>query len=129
TRPLLVEVQALADASPLSNPRRVAVGMEGNRLAMLLAVLHRHVGAALGDQDVRDNVGGGTLWQETAAELPVLLGVWSSLRDRPLGERTAAFGEVGLSGAMPPVTSGEARLKEAATHGFRRAFIPKANAR
>ncbi|MBF6024267.1 DNA repair protein RadA [Lysobacter niastensis] len=128
TRPLLVEVQALVDASPLSNPRRVAVGMEGNRLAMLLAVLHRHGGIGVGDQDVFVNVVGGIRVQETAADLPVLLAVLSSLRDRPLVDRTVAFGEVGLSGEIRPVPNGEDRLKEAATHGFKRAIVPKGNA-
>ncbi|PBJ83350.1 DNA repair protein RadA [Lysobacteraceae bacterium NML93-0399] len=128
TRPLLVEVQALVDASPLSNPRRVAVGMEGNRLAMLLAVLHRHGGIVTGDQDVFVNVVGGIRVQETAADLPVLLAVLSSLRDAPLPEKTIAFGEVGLSGEIRPVPNGEERLREAATHGFRRAIVPKANA-
>ena len=128
TRPLLVEVQALVDASPLSNPRRVAVGMEGNRLAMLLAVLHRHGGVMVGDQDVFVNVVGGIRVQETAADLPVLLAVLSSLRDRPLADKTIAFGEVGLSGEIRPVPNGEERLREAATHGFKRAIVPKANA-
>src|SRR5690554_5099144 len=128
TRPLLVEVQALVDASPLSNPRRVTVGLEGNRLAMLLAVLHRHGGIMTGDQDVFVNVVGGIRVQETAADLPVLLAVLSSLRDTPLAEKTIAFGEVGLSGEIRPVPNGEDRLKEAATHGFKRAIIPKANA-
>jgi DNA repair protein RadA/Sms len=128
TRPLMVEVQALVDHSPLSNPRRVAVGMEGNRLAMLLAVLHRHGGVAVGDQDVFVNVVGGIRVQETAVDLPLLLAVLSSLRDRPLGEMTVAFGEVGLSGEIRPVPNGEERLKEAATHGFKRAIVPKANA-
>ena len=128
TRPLLVEVQALVDSSPLSNPRRVAVGMEQNRLAMLLAVLNRHGGVAVGDQDVFVNVVGGIRVQETAADLPVLLSVLSSLQDRPLAEKTVAFGEVGLSGEIRPVPNGEERLKEAATHGFRRAIVPKANA-
>ncbi len=128
TRPLLVEVQALVDASPLSNPRRVAVGLEGNRMAMLLAVLHRHGGVGVSDQDVFVNVVGGIRVQETAADLPVLLAVLSSLRDRPLAEKTIAFGEVGLSGEIRPVPNGEERLKEAATHGFRRAIVPKANA-
>ena len=128
TRPLLVEVQALVDASPLSNPRRVVVGLEGNRLAMLLAVLHRHGGIAVGDQDVFVNVVGGIRVQETAADLPVLLSVLSSLRDRPLADKTIAFGEVGLSGEIRPVPNGEERLKEAATHGFKRAIVPKANA-
>ena len=95
---------------------------------MLLAVLHRHGGVGVGDQDVFVNVVGGIRVQETAADLPVLLAVLSSLRDRPLAERTIAFGEVGLSGEIRPVPNGEDRLKEAATHGFKRAIIPKANA-
>jgi DNA repair protein RadA/Sms len=128
TRPLMVEVQALVDASPLSNPRRVAVGLEQNRLAMLLAVLHRHGGVMVGDQDVFVNVVGGIRVQETAADLPVLLAVLSSLRDRPLPEKTIAFGEIGLSGEIRPVPNGEERLKEAATHGFLRAIVPRANA-
>jgi DNA repair protein RadA/Sms len=128
TRPLLVEVQALVDKSPLANPRRVALGLEQNRLAMLLAVLHRHGGVGVFDQDVFVNVVGGIRLQETAADLPVLLAVLSSLRDRPLAEKTVAFGEVGLSGEIRPVPNGEERLKEAATHGFRRAIVPAANA-
>ncbi|NII10199.1 DNA repair protein RadA [Oleiagrimonas sp. C23AA] len=128
TRPLLVEVQALVDQSSLGNPRRVALGLEQNRLAMLLAVLHRHGGVAAYDQDVFVNVVGGIRVQETAADLPVLLAVLSSLRDRPLPEQTIAFGEVGLSGEIRPVPNGEERLKEAATHGFKRAIVPKANA-
>ncbi|MEO5623667.1 MAG: DNA repair protein RadA [Dokdonella sp.] len=128
TRPLLVEVQALVDQSSLGNPRRVALGLEQNRLAMLLAVLHRHGGAAVYDQDVFVNVVGGIRVQETAADLPVLLAVLSSFRDRPLPEKTVAFGEVGLSGEIRPVPNGEERLKEAATHGFLRAIVPKANA-
>jgi DNA repair protein RadA/Sms len=128
TRPLLVEVQALVDSSPLSNPRRVAVGLEQNRLAMLLAVLHRHGGVGVSDQDVFVNVVGGIRLQETAADLPVLLAVLSSLRDKPLADKTVAFGEVGLSGEIRPVPNGEERLKEAATHGFKRAIVPRANA-
>jgi DNA repair protein RadA/Sms len=128
TRPLLVEVQALVDQSPLANPRRVALGLEQNRLAMLLAVLHRHGGVGVYDQDVFVNVVGGIRLQETAADLPVLLAVLSSLRDRPLAEKTVAFGEVGLSGELRPVPNGEERLREAATHGFRRAIVPRANA-
>ncbi|HLT05128.1 MAG TPA: magnesium chelatase domain-containing protein, partial [Pseudomonas sp.] len=123
-----VEVQALVDQSPLANPRRVALGLEQNRLAMLLAVLHRHGGVAVFDQDVFVNVVGGIRVQETAADLPVLLAVLGSLRDRPLPEKTIAFGEVGLSGEIRPVPNGEERLKEAATHGFRRAIVPRANA-
>jgi DNA repair protein RadA/Sms len=128
TRPLLVEVQALVDHSPLSNPRRVTLGLEQNRLAMLLAVLHRHGGIGVFDQDVFVNIVGGIRVQETAADLPVLLAVLSSLRDKPLAEKTVVFGEVGLSGEIRPVPNGEERLKEAATHGFKRAIVPKANA-
>ncbi|MFT3791733.1 MAG: DNA repair protein RadA [Rudaea sp.] len=128
TRPLLVEVQALVDQSSLGNPRRVALGLEQNRLAMLLAVLHRHGGVAVYDQDVFVNVVGGIRVQETAADLPTLLAVLSSLRDRPLPEKLVAFGEVGLSGEIRPVPNGEERLREAATHGFLKAIVPKANA-
>jgi DNA repair protein RadA/Sms len=128
TRPLLVEVQALVDSSPLSNPRRVAVGLEQNRLAMLLAVLHRHGGIVTSDQDVFVNVVGGIRLQETAADLPVLLAVLSSLRDKPLADKTIAFGEVGLSGEIRPIPNGEERLREAATHGFKRAIVAKGNA-
>ena len=128
TRPLLVEVQALVDASPLANPRRVALGLDGGRMAMLLAVLHRHGGAAVYDQDVFVNIVGGIRVQETAADLPVLLAVHSSFRDRALAGKTALFGEVGLSGEIRPVPNGEERLKEAASHGFERAIVPRANA-
>ena len=128
TRPLLVEVQALVDQSPLGNPRRVTLGLEQNRLAMLLAVMHRHGGIGVSDQDVFVNVVGGIRVQETAADLPTLLAVLSSLKDRPLAEKTVAFGEVGLSGEIRPVPNGEERLKEAAMHGFKRAIVPKANA-
>ncbi len=128
TRPLLVEVQALVDSSALPNPRRVTLGLEQNRLAMLLAVLHRHGGAAVYDQDVFVNVVGGIRVQETAADLPVLLAVLSSFRDRALPDKLVAFGEVGLSGEIRPVPNGEERLREAATHGFRHAIVPKANA-
>jgi DNA repair protein RadA/Sms len=128
TRPLLVEVQALVDASALPNPRRVTLGLEQNRLAMLLAVLHRHGGAAVFDQDVFVNVVGGIRVQETAADLPVVLAVLSSFRDRALPEKLVAFGELGLSGEIRPVPNGEERLREAATHGFRYALVPKANA-
>lgn len=127
TRPLMVEVQALVDHSPLANPRRVALGLEQNRLAMLLAVMHRHGGVAVFDQDVFVNVVGGIRIQETAADLPVLLAILSSLRNRPLSTPTVAFGEVGLSGEIRPVPNGEERLREAATHGFKRAIVPHAN--
>ena len=128
TRPLLVEVQALVDQSPLANPRRVALGLEQNRLAMLLAVLHRHGDVAVFDQDVFVNVVGGIRLQETAADLPILLAVMSSFRDRPLGRKLVSFGEVGLSGEIRPVPNGEDRVREAATHGFERVILPKANA-
>ncbi|HXE78251.1 MAG TPA: DNA repair protein RadA [Rhodanobacter sp.] len=128
TRPLLVEVQALVDQSSLGNPRRVALGLDQNRLAMLLAVLHRHGGVAAHDQDVFVNVVGGIRVQETAADLPVLLAVYSSLRDRPLPEHTVVFGEVGLSGEIRPVPNGEERLREATHHGFQAAIVPRANA-
>jgi len=128
TRPLLVEVQALVDQSPLANPRRVALGLEQNRLAMLLAVLHRHGGVAMFDQDVFVNVVGGVRITETAADLPTLLAVLSSFRDRPLPNDLVVFGEVGLAGEVRPVPSGQDRLREAAKHGFRRALVPHANA-
>lgn len=128
TRPLLVEVQALVDQSHLANPRRVTVGLDHNRLAMLLAVLHRHGGIALYDQDVFVNVVGGMRVSETASDLAVALAVLSSFRDRPLPEGQVVFGEVGLAGEIRPVPNGEERLREAAKHGFKRAVIPKANA-
>jgi len=128
SRPLLVEVQALVDQSPLANPRRVTLGLEHNRLAMLLAVLHRHAGIAMFDQDVYVNVVGGVRITETAADLPVLLSVLSSFRDRPLAGDLAAFGEIGLSGEIRPVPNGLVRIQEAAKHGFKRIIVPAANA-
>lgn len=128
TRPLLVEVQALVDQSPLANPRRVALGLEQNRLAMLLAVLHRHGGVAAYDQDVFVNVVGGIRVQEPAADLPVLLAVLSSFRDRPLPAKLVAFAEIGLAGELRPVPNGEERLREAASHGFVKAIVARANA-
>jgi DNA repair protein RadA/Sms len=127
TRPLLVEVQALVDESPLANPRRVALGLDQNRLAMLLAVLHRHGGVGMFDQDVFVNVVGGVRITETAADLAVLLAVLSSYRDRPLGADLAVFGELGLSGEIRPVPNGPDRLREAAKHGLRRALAPAKN--
>jgi len=127
TRPLLVEIQALVDTSSLGNPRRLAVGLDQNRLAMLLAVLHRHGGLQVGDQDVFVNVVGGVKVVETSADLALLLSIVSSLRDRPLPQELVAFGEVGLSGEIRPVPSGQERLNEAAKHGFKRAIVPKAN--
>ena len=128
TRPLLVEVQALVDESHLANPRRVTLGLEQNRLAMLIAVLHRHGGIPMSDQDVFVNVVGGVRITETAADLAVLMAVMSSLRDRPLPPDLAVFGEVGLAGEIRPVPNGEERLREAAKHGFKRVILPKANA-
>lgn len=127
TRPLLVEVQALVDRSLMGNPRRVTLGLEGNRLSLLLAVLHRHGGVALGDQDVFANVVGGMRIQEPAADLPLLLAVISSFRGRPVASDTVVFGEVGLAGEIRPVQSGEERLVEAAKQGFKRAIVPEAN--
>ncbi len=128
TRPLLVEIQALVDDSSLGNPRRVAVGFEQNRLAMLLAVLHRHGGIMVGDQDVFANVVGGVRVAETSADLALLLAVVSSLRNRVVPRDMVVFGEVGLSGEIRPVPSGQERLSEAAKHGFKRAIVPRGNA-
>lgn len=127
TRPLLVELQALVDGSPLANPRRLAVGTEHNRLALLLAVLHRHGGIQMADQDVFINVVGGVKVEETSADLALVLAMVSSFRDRPLPQDLITFGEVGLSGEIRPVPSGLERLQEAVKHGFRRAIIPHAN--
>lgn len=128
TRPMLLELQALVDQSHLSNPRRVAIGLDGNRLAMLLAVLHRHGGLAFADHDVFINVVGGMRLAETACDLPLVLALAGSFRNRALPEGQVAFGEVGLGGEIRPVYNGEERLREAATHGFRRAVVPAANA-
>ncbi len=128
SRPLLVEVQALVDESHGGNPKRVTLGLEQNRLSMLLAVMHRHAGLAMFDQDVFVNVVGGVRVTETGADLAVLLAVLSSFRDKPLPEGLVVFGEVGLAGEIRPVPNGEERLKEAAKHGFTRAIVPKANA-
>jgi DNA repair protein RadA/Sms len=128
TRPLLVEVQALVDQSHLGNPRRVTLGLEQNRLSMLLAVLHRHGGLVMSDQDVFVNVVGGVRVSETAVDLAVQLAILSSFQNRPLPDNLIVFGEVGLSGELRPVPNGLERLKEAAKHGFKRAIIPAANA-
>jgi len=127
SRPLLVEVQALVDSSYSGNPRRVILGLEQNRLAMLLAVMHRHAGIATYDQDVFVNVVGGVRVTETAADLPIVLAALSSLRDHPLPQKLIAFGEIGLAGEIRPVLNGPERLKEAAKHGFNRAIVPQAN--
>lgn len=127
TRPMLLELQALVDESHLANPRRVTIGLDQSRLSMLLAVLHRHGGVSLGDQDVFANVVGGIRITETGADLPLILAILSSFRDRVLPGKTVVFGEVGLSGEVRPVYNGEERLKEAAGLGFSRAIIARAN--
>ncbi|HMM54481.1 MAG TPA: DNA repair protein RadA [Candidatus Desulfobacillus sp.] len=128
TRPLLVEVQALVDEAHAPSPRRLCVGLEQNRLAMLLAVLHRHAGIACFDQDVFVNAVGGVRISEPAADLAVLLAVVSSLRNRPLPQKLVAFGEIGLAGEIRPAPRGQERLREAAKLGFTHALIPRANA-
>ena len=127
SRPMLVEVQALVAETHLGNPRRVTVGLDQNRLAMLLAVLQRHGGVPTYDQDVFINVVGGVRVTETAADLPLLLAALSSLRNRPLPNDWVIFGEVGLAGEIRPVQGGMDRLREAAKHGFKRAIVPKGN--
>ncbi len=128
SRPMLVEVQALVDGSHLANPRRVTLGLDQNRLALALAVLNRHGGIVTYNQDVFVNVVGGVRVNETAADLPVLLAVLSSLKDKPLQDDLVVFGEVGLAGEIRPVQSGQERLREAAKHGFKRAIVPMGNA-
>ena len=127
TRPLLVEVQALVDTSHLGNPRRVSVGLEQNRLSMLLAVLHRHAGISTSDQDVFINVVGGIRITETAADLAILLAATSSLKNSPMPQDLIVFGEVGLAGEIRPVQNGLERLNEAVKHGFKKAIIPRSN--
>lgn len=127
TRPLLLEVQALVDQSNFSQPRRVALGLDANRLSMILAVLHRKGSIALGDHDVFVNVVGGVRISETGADLAVLCALLSSFRERALPEKTVCFGELGLTGEIRPVPDGEQRLREAASHGFKHVFLPLAN--
>jgi DNA repair protein RadA/Sms len=127
TRPLLVEIQALVDAAHAPNPRRLSVGLEQNRLAMLLAVLHRHAGIATFEQDVFVNAVGGVRIGEPAADLSVSLAVVSSLTDRAIPDKVLAFGEIGLAGEVRPAPRGQDRLREAAKLGFERAVVPKAN--
>lgn len=124
TRPLLVEIQALVDHSALGNPRRVAVGADQNRLSMLLAILHRHGGLQMNDQDVFVNVVGGVKVTETSIDLALILALVSSFRDKILPHDLVVFGEVGLSGEIRPVPSGQERINEAAKHGFTKAIVP-----
>jgi len=128
TRPLLIEIQALVDEAHAPNPKRLCVGLEQNRLAMLLAVLHRHAGVACFDQDVFINAVGGVKISEPAVDLAVLLSITSSLKNKPLDNKLIVFGEVGLAGEVRPVQRGQERLKEAAKLGFTKAIVPKANA-
>lgn len=128
TRPLLVEVQALVDDSALGNPRRVTVGLDHNRLSMLLAVLHRHGGISTAGCDVFANIVGGLRISETGADLAILCAVVSSLKNKPLSRDLVIFGEVGLAGEIRPVQNGPERLREAEKQGFKRAIIPTANA-
>jgi len=127
SRPLLVEIQALVDESPYGAPKRVTVGLDYNRMAMLLAVLHRHAGVQANDQDVYVNVVGGVKVSETSADLAVLCAVISSLKNKLLAQDLIVFGEVGLSGEIRPVSSGQERIFEAVKHGFKRAIVPMAN--
>jgi len=128
TRPVLVEVQALVDRSLAQSPRRVAQGVDAQRLGLLLAVMHRHCGIDIGDSDVFANVVGGLRVGETAVDLALCLAMLSSFRERPLDRHLVVFGEVGLTGEIRPVPFGEERLSEAAKHGFKRAIVPEANA-
>jgi len=127
TRPLLIEIQALADQSPLGNPRRLTLGLDHNRLAMLLAVLHRICHIPIHDHDIFLNVVGGMKIAEPAADLAIIMAVVSSFRNRYLPKGTIVFGEVGLTGEIRPVFNGEDRLKEAVNHGFKHAIVPKGN--
>ncbi len=127
TRPLLVELQALVDQSQGNYPKRVALGLDQNRLSMLLAVLHRHGGVHLGDQDVFVNLVGGVKTTETGTDLATIASIMSSLRSKALDYNTVVFGELGLSGEVRPVPSGQERIQEALKHGFKRALVPIGN--
>jgi DNA repair protein RadA/Sms len=127
TRPLLVELQALVDESQGNYPKRVSLGLDQNRLSMLLAVLHRHGGIHLGDQDVFVNLVGGVKTSETSTDLATIASIMSSLRSRALPNDTVIFGELGLSGEVRPVPSGQERIQEALKHGFKRALVPIGN--
>ena len=128
TRPILVEIQALVVDALHGNPRRLGVGLDPNRIAMLLAVLARHGDLFLADQDVFVNCVGGIRVSETSADLAVVLGLVSSFKNRPIAHDLFVFGEVGLSGEIRPVANGEIRIREAFKHGFKKAIVPKANA-
>ena len=128
SRPMLIELQALVNDSHSHNPRRVTLGLDANRLNMLLAVMHRHAAIAMYDQDVYINVVGGVRVTETATDTALLLAALSSFRSKPLPNDIFTFGEVGLAGEIRPVANGQERLREAAKHGFTKALIPKANA-
>src|SRR5205085_7223334 len=125
TRPLLVEIQALVDTAHAPNPRRLCVGLEQNRLALLLAVLHRHAGIATWEQDVFVNAVGGVRIGEPAADLAVSLAIVSSLTDRPIAANVAVFGEIGLAGGVRPAPRGQERLREAAQPGLEKAIAPR----
>ncbi|NCX44696.1 MAG: DNA repair protein RadA, partial [Betaproteobacteria bacterium] len=127
SRPLLVEIQALLDASAGAQPRRLAVGLDAQRLALLLAVLHRHAGIACHDQDVFLNAVGGVRITEPAADLASLFSIVSSFKNRAIGKGIAVFGEVGLAGEIRPCPRGQDRIREAAKLGYRRLIVPKAN--
>ena len=127
TRPLLIEIQALVDVSHSNNPKRLSVGLEHNRLALLLATLHKHAGIACYDQDVFINAVGGVKISEPGVDLAVLCAIVSSFKNKPIDQKTIIFGEVGLAGEVRPVQRGQERIKEAAKLGFNRAIIPKAN--
>jgi len=128
TRPLLVEVQALVDDNPSNNTRRLAQGIEQNRLSMLLAVMHKHGGISLHNEDVFINIVGGVRVHEPAVDLPILMATLSSFRDFILPRELVMFGEIGLAGEIRPVPNGQERLREAAKHGFKFALIASANA-
>ena len=127
SRPMLIEVQALVSDAFGGHPRRLAQGLDQNRLSLLLAVLQRHGGLSLSGEDVFVNVVGGIRIQETAGDLPALLATVSSFRDRALDQRLVSFGELGLAGEVRPVRFGEERLREAAKQGFTHAIVPRAN--
>ncbi|EPE37782.1 DNA repair protein [Candidatus Photodesmus katoptron] len=127
TRPLLIEVQALVNRAQANNPRRISVGLEQNRLSLLLTILHKHADLEIINQDVFVNVVGGVKITETSADLAILIALLSSFKNKSLPKDTIIFGEVGLAGEIRPVPSGQERLKEASKHGFKKAIIPSAN--